>query len=141
MLPVYIENKIVRLPESGCWVWMGSLDSHGYGDLRNRKPRLVHKFVYEYLCGLVPEGLELDHLCRTHCCVNPYHLDPVTHKENCQRGKVGQYKKEFWSNAKICKHGHPWTLESTYIRPDNGLRYCKICRRAREQKYREKNRA
>lgn len=70
-----------------CWLWLGSLNNAGYGKLTVRRVNLyAHRFAHECLVGPVPEGLELDHLCRVRRCVNPDHLEPVTRSENVRRG-------------------------------------------------------
>lgn len=73
--------------ENGCWIWQRSLGEKGYGVVRV-DGRLVgaHKAYWERENGPVPDGLELDHLCRVRKCVNPAHLEPVTHRENVRRG-------------------------------------------------------
>lgn len=71
----------------GCWEWTGSLSGGGYGQFRvHGKQAQVHRFAYGLLVGPVPEGLELDHLCRNRRCVNPAHLEPVTRSINVARG-------------------------------------------------------
>jgi len=65
-----------------CWVWMGTITESGYGRHRNKR---VHKVFYEREKGPVPKGMELDHLCRVRNCVNPDHLEVVTHTENMRR--------------------------------------------------------
>ena len=73
-------------PITGCWVWNRGCFSSGYGALyvgSNNKP--AHRIGYELLIGPIPEGLELDHLCRNRPCVNPFHMEPVTHEENVRR--------------------------------------------------------
>lgn len=74
--------------KSGCWIWQGSKISTGYGNLRvNNKTILAHRYMYELVRGEIPKELELDHLCKTPLCINPAHLEPITHAENCRRGK------------------------------------------------------
>lgn len=72
----------------GCWLWLGSKDPRGYGVCYRAPGRstTVHRDAYEHLVGPIPEGLTLDHLCRTRACVNPAHLEPVTLLENVRRG-------------------------------------------------------
>ena len=78
------------IQENGCWEWIGlkqPSDSYlrpdnGYGRWRGRA---AHRVMYEMLVGPIPEGMELDHLCRFKACVNPAHLQPVTHAENVRR--------------------------------------------------------
>ncbi len=81
-----------------------------------------HRVVYEALVGPIPEGLVLDHLCRVLNCVNPNHLEPVTHQENVRRG-VGPTAVN--SQKTHCPQNHEYTKENTYY--GNGSRYCKIC--------------
>jgi hypothetical protein len=71
----------------GCWFWRARIIATGYGSfsLDGRKV-MAHRFAYELLVGPIPEDLELDHLCRVRHCVNPAHLEPVTHRENILRG-------------------------------------------------------
>ena len=128
----YIRGDSVRrlwskVDKSGdCWIWTGSVTSGGYGSLLwNGRARQAHQVVYELLVGPIPDGLELDHLCRVRHCVNPSHLEPVTRRENVRRGvspvAVNARKTH-------CKRGHEFTLENTYARPD-GARVCITCRR------------
>lgn len=81
-LEVRFERLYIPEPNSGCWLWLGDLDRKGYGELNlgtgisgKRKRRGAHIVGYELERGPVPEGLELDHLCRTPICVNPDHLE------------------------------------------------------------------
>lgn len=89
---------------SGCWEWTGAVDLNGYGVVYgNGRMRKAHRVLYEKANGTVPHGLELDHLCRNRKCVNPDHLEPVTHRENILRG-VGTAASR--ARQTHCKHGH-----------------------------------
>jgi hypothetical protein len=82
--------KLKRNRKTGCLIWTGRLNNHGYGVIKVKtSTRLVHRLMYEYEVGPIPEGLELDHLCRVPACAEFTHLEPVTHQENCRRGKRG----------------------------------------------------
>lgn len=108
---------------SSCWRWDGPVNNNGYGviGLRGRKV-LVHRFSYELLIGPIPEGLELDHLCRNRRCANPDHLEPTTHKINCLRG-IGPPAVN--ARKTHCPKGHP--LEQPNIYGTNGHRMCRRC--------------
>jgi hypothetical protein len=85
---------------------------------------MAHRWAYEYSIGPIPEHLELDHLCRSRNCVNPEHLEAVTHLENMGRGISHQKAKTH------CPKGHPYSGENLYVAPSNGKRYCRECTRA-----------
>jgi len=76
-----------REDENGCWIWLWSKNRKGYGVLRDG-PQMgyAHKVYWERVNGPVPDGLQLDHLCRVRACVNPMHLEAVTGTLNQQRG-------------------------------------------------------
>lgn len=80
--------------ENGCWVWNGAKSPLGYGRVsRDGRWQEAHRVVYEDLRGPIPKGLSLDHLCRNPSCVNPDHLEPVTHRENLRRGKQAKLSR------------------------------------------------
>jgi hypothetical protein len=105
----------------GCWIWRGSQTS-GYGtfEIANRCIR-AHRWAYEHFRGPVPPGLELDHLCRVTLCVNPWHLEAVTHVENMRRGLSGWRER----SRTHCPQGHAYDEANTY-RWRTG-RYCRTC--------------
>jgi len=78
--------------EDGCWLFTGALKPNGYGAVEipgpGPKSVRVHRLVYEHVVGPIPEGLDLDHLCRVRNCVNPDHLEPVTRSENLRRSPL-----------------------------------------------------
>lgn len=121
-------SKVARRGAGGCWEWQGTRDGRGYGkfNLESRRPVLAHRFSYEAVVGPIPEGLSLDHLCRNTGCVNPAHLEPVTHKENCLRG-VGVAAIN--ARKTHCLKGHPYSgANLLYTR--SGYRVCRECSNA-----------
>jgi hypothetical protein len=92
---------------------------------------MAHRWSYEYHVGPIPDGLQLDHLCRVRRCVNPWHLEPVTNRVNSQRGKAGAVNAARQEAKEFCPYGHPYSPENTYQRPDRNGRDCRRCMRAR----------
>ena len=123
-------NSFLPEPNSGCWLWMERVDVSGYGIVFNGRGLSpvnfkAHRFAYELLRGPIPAGLQLDHLCRVRCCVNPAHLEPVTLQENLRRGTV---------LITHCPAGHAYDSDNVYWMK-NGARACVQCRRDRSREY------
>lgn len=114
-----------------CWLWIGTVNHHGYGVASQGYGKIIqaHREVYRLLVGPIPVDLELDHLCRARHCVNPDHLEPVTHAENVRRGEAGIKN----SSKTHCVNGHEFTPDNTY-RHKNGGRQCRTCQRVANAK-------
>lgn len=96
---------LIIAPMGECWIWVGRMNRNGYGRLHhNGKEGMAHRLSYEEHVGPIPEGLLLDHVCRTRCCVNPAHLDPVTHSVNTLRGEAKLFGL----------HLHPYTKRTLF---------------------------
>lgn len=116
-----------------CWLWTGSL-SNGYGNCRFRgRTRGAHQVAYELRVGPVPDGLQLDHLCRVRACVNPAHLEAVTQQVNIFRGASPVAANAAKTH---CANGHEFTPENTHHRAEGGRR-CLTCQRAAMRRFKE----
>lgn len=125
----------VRTPSGPCecWEWIGHKDKNGYGlfDVTHYKRVKSHRYSYEMLTGLIPNGLVIDHLCKNPSCINPTHLEPVTQRENILRGESFAAKE---ARQTHCKNGHPLSgdnLSKCYIR--KGMRCCRVCINSKER--------
>ena len=112
-----------------CWLWTGAQNGRGYGQFWDGSKKVyAHRFAYELLVGPIPDGLELDHVAALGCvnrhCVNPAHLEPVTHAVNTLRGGTIARRR---SEQTHCIHGHPFDETNTCIAKD-GTRYCRRCK-------------
>ena len=127
--------KIDVDPGAGCWLWTGGKGANGYGQIGvgsvldgSRRLAAVHRVAYEEMVGPIPDGLVLDHLCRTRSCVNPDHLEPVTFEENVRRGEAGRHG--FNTSKTHCPAGHAYDAANTHIKRC-GRRECRACARDR----------
>lgn len=141
-LPVYVADeafwaKTEPEPNSGCLLWIGARHRQGYGLVWSRrgtqKARFAHRIAYEDRYGAIPPELEIDHLCRVRCCVNPRHLEAVPLIVNNHRGMgvaaINMRKTH-------CPRGHLHEKASPG-RP----RICKVCRRAAHMENRDRDNA
>lgn len=115
----------------GCWTWRGPSGFNGNGYALFHGPANIpgqpsyttaHRWAWIAANGQVPAGLHIDHLCNVTLCINPAHLEAVTHAENQRR------RAERMTH---CLKGHEWTEENTYRR-GRGWRECRTCKRARK---------
>lgn len=131
-LPARVRSKIQMRPcdipglSAFCWEWTGFCrPPYGYGYVRYQGHiRFIHRVTYVILVGPIPEGLELDHLCRFTSCCNPAHLEPVTHKVNSERGRN--------ATKTHCSNQHEFSGENFYVN-GRGERVCRLCARDRSR--------
>lgn len=120
-------SRLVFQPD-GCLVWTGCR-TDGYGQMGAGGRRLrVHRVMWEMFEGPVPEGLQLDHLCRNRACANVSHLEPVPQRENLLRGETITAKHAAVTH---CPQGHEYTEENTRRKKKDGTRNCRACERLR----------
>lgn len=123
--------KVAKGSDNECWVWQAARSSNGYGTFYDGARTVrAHRFAYEAAVGLIPEGLTIDHLCRTRACVNPAHLEPVTSRENILRGTSPSALHAVKTH---CPRGHELSGENLGIWPGSGRR-CRECVKARQRK-------
>lgn len=126
----------VSKKRSGCWIWTASIRLEGYGQFHlNERNRLAHRVAYEFFVGRIPDGLQLDHLCRNRACVNPKHLEPVTPRENVMRGTLPEASRRRGRERTHCRNGHPFIGDNVARGPDNE-RVCRACNRIKARRCR-----
>ena len=113
-----------------CWAWLGSTYPAGYGHSAARRLEpsgYAHRVAYTLLVGPIPSGLTIDHLCRNRGCVNPVHLEPVTHRENTLRSPDAPAAIN--ARKTHCPKGHPYSGRNLVITKSG--RNCRLCANAR----------
>lgn len=134
-----------------CWQWIGTTTNSGrkgpttweygifgVGPASNHRKYRAHRYAYELLVAPIPNGMQIDHLCKNTLCVNPSHLEPVTNKENTARGRAAEVNRAIQLAKTHCKRGHPLSGENLIIYPSTGQRVCRTCRNMRAlERYRQ----
>jgi hypothetical protein len=144
-MPTVEDRFWSKVDKSGtCWLWTEHLLANGYarfhvsGSYGYRERPYAHRWIYEVTYGPIPVGMEIDHLCRVRHCVNPTHLEAVTHAENVARTTGHNHGP--YDVGTHCKHGHERTPENTGVNK-YGARYCRPCARAVNQRISAKKRS
>lgn len=129
------KGKTRRDAATGCWIWKpgGAGGRYGYAYPFST----AHQLAYWLYVGEVPEGLEIDHLCRNTLCVNPDHLEAVTHRVNVLRGKGPSARNAIKTH---CKNGHPFEGDNLAFN-HLGERVCLTCRRKYKRERSRRDRA
>ena len=133
------DRLFIPEPMSGCYLWMGTtngrygtFDDYQLAPYRHRNT-YAHRWSFQQHFGAIPAGMEMDHKCRNILCVNPDHLEAVTHLENVRRTPSSGFNKTH------CKYGHEFSTENTWVEK-TGSRHCRECHRLAEAKRRAKSR-
>lgn len=97
-----------------CWLWVGSDDGKGYGKFRiDGRAQRVHRISYEWAFGKIPDGREVDHVCRVRNCVKPSHLRLVTRSENLQNIGPSALSKSGVRGVHWNKHHRAWVANAS----------------------------
>jgi hypothetical protein len=128
-------SKVIGGDVEHCWLWNAGKNPEGYGVFYinnggHRQHVKAHRWAYEALRAEIPVGLHIDHLCRHHACVNPWHLEPVSPRENVLRGESPSaiaLRREYctYGHHDFAAHGIVWA----------GRRICRTCRLAYNRLY------
>ena len=117
-----LRRMLAKIDVGDCWLWTARC-TNGYGVIRvGSAPRFAHNIMWELLVGPTPVDLEPDHLCKVPACVNPDHIEFVTHEENVRRSAMGGDVQR--RRRQRCREGHPFDMLVNRGRD----RACSICR-------------
>lgn len=130
-----------RPSDDACWMWLGCENGKdeingGYARfIAHGKVIMVHRWAYQQWVGPIPEGYQIDHLCRNRMCVNPKHLEGVTQRDNILRGNGYSARNAAKTH---CKYGHEFSDENTKLiqGKHRRQRVCLICERNRGRGFR-----
>lgn len=132
--------KVRRASVEQCWLWIGKWNDAGYGlfyMFETGRDERAHRVSYELSVGPIAPGLELDHTCNNPPCVNPAHLEPVTHHENMLR--MSRRGRHYLFGRTQCPNGHELTGNTRTVYRSTGKKetVCTICEEARRAKWRQ----
>lgn len=115
-------DRVWQRPEDGgCWIWMGPVNSSGYGTVTvNGRRLMAHRAIFEDFRGPIPDGHVLDHLCRNRLCCRPCHLEPVLRSVNERRKPTPARVRR----GDVCPRGHELTGANKV--PGGGCRRCSL---------------
>lgn len=131
----------VEADDNGCWIWTAARNpGNGYGRFYGAKAdpshpsTVAHRVAYEHYTGPIPDGMEIDHVCRIRACVNPAHLEPVSRLENVHRANAAL-------SLDRCKNNHALTPDNAYYPNSNtGRPKCRECNREAVRAYQDRQR-
>jgi hypothetical protein len=134
-----VQQRLMALTDvgdgTGCWEWHGRRQLSGYGQVwvnEQRRADPAHRVSYEAFVGPIPEGLQIDHLCRNRRCIRPDHLEPVTAAENFARST---HPAALTKKTGVCGRGHDLAVHGkTTTSGTTEITRCQECRRERERK-------
>lgn len=130
------EVRFFRLvsQQGDCWLWTGT-KNNGYGafSLPSKQRIYAHRWSYQFFIADIPMGLELDHLCVTRSCVNPWHLEPVTRQVNALRSSS---PASLNARKTRCANGHEFT-DANMVIVSKG-RACRTCQRTYDREYKRR---
>ena len=137
--PHTADSLLARTKKKGtCLVWQGATTSSGYGvTTYYGHQTTAHRIMATLVHGEIPRGHEVHHTCRNRACINPAHLEIVSHAENLAMDREART---------TCRAGHPWDEDNTYLavvtRKQGGTRtqrYCRKCRAEYQAQLRQLN--
>lgn len=129
---------------NGCWLWLASVQPNGYARSPVPPDWNAHRVAYRALVGDIPDGMQIDHLCRVRHCCNPAHLELVTPAENTRRGlspaQIVANSRARAARRTHCPQGHPYAGKNLHINRA-GKRVCRACHNAASRRSAQRKKA